>query len=153
MKTSIQKQFDILMIAAQVGCTKLEAIAAVKGWSFKTLTAEKAEEIKDAVAKITAKRSTKLRKSAGKTARRNGRKAPFQRFAGSLLGLQYPVKGHTSRPSVASKVAEVLIASAKPIAAFRAAASKVQGWTKEVAALNAAYQDAVAAAKSAVAAL
>ena len=33
------------------------------------------------------------------------------------------------------------------------AASKVQGWTKEVAALNAAYQDAVAAAKSAVAAL
>ena len=86
MKTSIQKQFDILMIAAQVGCTKLEAIAASKGWTIKTLSAEKAEIVKDAVVKITAKRSTKLRKSAAKTAaRRGGHKAPFQRFAGRLV--------------------------------------------------------------------
>ena len=86
MKTSIQKQFDILMIAAQVGCTKLEAIAASKGWTIKTLSAEKAEIVKDAVVKITAKRSTKLRKSAAVLAARRGeRKAPFQRFAGRLV--------------------------------------------------------------------
>lgn len=149
MKTSIQKQFDILLVAAQTGCTKLEAIAASKGWGIKTLSAEKAEMVKEAVAKVAAKRSTKLRKVVGKTSKRNRKVATFPRFVGSLVTKVTPVR----RRSVASKVAEVLIASAKPIAAFRAAASKVQGWTKEVAALNAAYQDAVAAAKFAVAAL
>ena len=151
MKTiSIQQQFDILLVAAQVGCTKLEAIAASKGWTFKTLTAEKAEEIKTAVAKITAKRSTKLRKVVGKTTRRNGRKnATFQRFVGQLVTKVTSVR----RTSVASKVAEVLVASAKTIAAFKAVASNVQGWTKEVAELNSAYQDAVMAVKAAKAAL
>ena len=149
MKTSIQKQFDILLVMAQVGCSKLEAIAAVKGWSFKTLTAEKAEEIKDAVAKITAKRSTKLRKVVGKTSKRNRKVATFPRFVGSLV----TKVATTRRPSVACKVAEVLVTSAKPIAAFNKAAANVQGWTKEVAELNSAYQDALMAVKAAKAAL
>ena len=85
MKTiSIQQQFDILLVAAQVGCTKLEAIAASKGWTFKTLTAEKAEEIKQAVAKVTAARSTKLRKGV-KNLKRSRKVAAFQRFAGRLV--------------------------------------------------------------------
>ena len=86
MKTSIQKQFDILLVAAQTGCTKLEAIAASKGWSFKTLSAEKAEEIKQAVAKVAARRNVKLRKATKPVARRNGRKnATFPRFVGRLV--------------------------------------------------------------------
>ena len=149
MKTSIQKQFDILLVAAQTGCTKLEAIAASKGWSFKTLSAEKAEMVKEAVAKVAAKRSTKLRKVVGNTSKRNRKAKTFPRFVGRLVTKVTPVR----RPSVATKVAEVLIASAKPIAAFRAAASKVQGWTKEVAELNSAYQDALMAVKAAKAAL
>lgn len=85
MKTiSIQQQFDILLVAAQVGCTKLEAIAASKGWGFKTISASKAEEIKTAVAKVTARRSIKLRKGA-KPSKRNRKVATFQRFAGSLI--------------------------------------------------------------------
>ena len=59
----------------------------------------------------------------------------------------------TRRPSVATKVAEVLIASAKTIATFQEVAKGVQGWTKEVAELNSAYQDAVMAVKAAKAAL
>lgn len=151
MKTiSIQAQFDILLVAAQAGCSKLEAIAAVKGWTFKTLSAEKAEMVKQAVAKVTAARSTKLRKMVGKPARRNGRKnATFPRFVGQLVTKVASVR----RPSVAAKVAEVLVASAKTIAAFKAVASKVQGWTKEVAELNSAYQDAVMAVKAAKAVL
>ena len=151
MKTiSIQQQFDILLVAAQVGCSKLEAIAASKGWTFKTLTAEKAEEIKTAVAKVTAKRSTKLRKTAKPAARRGRRKtSTFPRFVGQLVTKVASVR----RPSVAAKVAEVLVASAKTIAAFKAVASNVQGWTKEVAELNSAYQDAVMAVKAAKAAL
>ena len=137
-----------LNTAANGGELAKKLAVALLGQEVATEVVVKLEAVK--VAKM---RSIKLRKSTHKGARHGGRKAPFQRFAGSLLGTVNPVKGHTSRPSVASKVAEVLIASAKPIAAFRAAASKVQGWTKEVAALNAAYQDAVAAAKSAVAAL
>ena len=149
MKTSIQQQFDILMIAAAAGCSKLEAIAASKGWGFKNLSTEKAEKIKEAVAKVAARRSTKLRKAAGKPARRNGRKNTFPRFVGSLI-TQVATK---RRSSVATKVAEVLISSAKTIAAFKAVASNVQGWTKEVAELNSAYQDAVMAVKAAKAAL
>ena len=84
MKTSIQKQFDILMIAAQVGCTKLEAIAASKGWTIKTISASKAEEIKTAVAKVTARRSIKLRKGV-KNPKRSRKVAAFQRFAGRLV--------------------------------------------------------------------
>ena len=84
MKTSIQKQFDILLVAAQVGCTKLEAIAAVKGWGFKNLSVEKAEEVKKAVAKVTARRSIKLRKGV-KTPKRSRKVAAFQRFAGRLV--------------------------------------------------------------------
>ena len=150
MKTlSIQKQFDILLVMAQVGCSKLEAIAASKGWGFKTLTAEKAEEIKDAVAKVAARRNVKLRKAAKTAARRNGRKSIFPRFVGSLV-TQVATK---RRPSVATKVVEVLITSAKTIAAFNKVANNVQGWTKEVAELNSAYQDAVMAVKAAKAAL
>ena len=148
MKTiSIQQQFDILLIAAAAACTKLEAIAASKGWGFKTTSTEKVEEIKAAVKAVAVKRTKAVRVVNG---RRPSRKAKtFPRFVGRLVTKVTPVR----RPSVASKVAEVLVTSAKPIAAFNKAASKVQGWTKEVAALNAAYQDAVAAAKSAVAAL
>ena len=149
MKTiSIQQQFDILLIAAQAGCSKLEAIAASKGWNFKTISAEKAEEIKTAVAKVTAKRSTKLRKGV-KASKRNRKVATFPRFVGQLVTKVASVR----RPSVAAKVAEVLVASAKTIAAFKAVASNVQGWTKEVAELNSAYQDAVMAVKAAKAAL
>ena len=149
MKTiSIQQQFDILLIAAQVGCSKLEAIAASKGWGFKNLSAEKAEEIKQAVAKVAAKRSTKLRKGA-KTPKRSRKVATFPRFVGRLV----TQVASTNRPSVAAKVAEVFIASAKTIAAFNKVAANVQGWTKEVAELNSAYQDAVMAVKAAKAAL
>ena len=150
MKTiSIQQQFDILLVAAQVGCTKLEAIAASKGWGFKTISASKAEEIKTAVAKVAARRSTKLRKMVGKPARRLSRKNTFPRFVGRLV----TCVTSTRRPSVSTKVAEVLISSAKTIAAFNKAAANVQGWTKEVAELNSAYQDAVMAVKAAKAAL
>ena len=150
MKTSIQKQFDMLLVMAQTGCTKLEAIAASNGWAIKTLSAEKAEIIKEAVAKITTKRSTKLRKATKPVARRNGRKnATFPRFVGRLV----TQVASTNRPSVAAKVAEVFIASAKTIAAFNKVAANVQGWTKEVAELNSAYQDAVMAVKAAKAAL
>ena len=151
MKTiSVQKQFDILLVAAQTGCSKLEAIAASKGWAIKTISASKAEEIKTAVAKVAAKRrSTKLRKVV-KTARRGGRKSStFPRFVGRLV----TQVTSTRRPSVAAKVAEVLVASAKTIAAFNKVAANVQGWTKEVAELNSAYQDAVMAVKAAKAAL
>ena len=58
MKTSIQKQFDILLVAAQTGCSKLEAVAASKGWGFKTTSAEKAEEIKAAVKAVAVKTTT-----------------------------------------------------------------------------------------------
>ena len=151
MKTSIQKQFDILLVAAQTGCSKLEAIAASKGWAIKTISASKAEEIKTAVAKVAAKRrNVKLRKATKPVARRNGRKnATFPRFVGRLV----TQVTSTRRPSVAAKVAEVLVASAKTIAAFNKAAANVQGWTKEVAELNSAYQDAVMAVKAAKAAL
>ena len=148
MKTSIQKQFDILLIAAQVGCSKLEAIAASKGWGFKNLSVEKAEEIKQAVAKVAAKRSTKLRKGA-KTPKRSRKVATFPRFVGQLVTKVASVR----RPSVAAKVAEVFIASAKTIAAFNKVAANVQGWIKEVEELNSAYQDAVMAVKAAKAAL
>ena len=148
MKTSIQQQFDILLVVAQLGCTKLEAIAASKGWNFKTLSAEKAEEVKKAVAKVTAARSTKLRKGV-KTSKRNRKVATFPRFVGQLVTKVASVR----RPSVAAKVAEVFIASAKTIAAFNKVAANVQGWTKEVAGLHASYQDAVMAVKAAKAAL
>ena len=151
MKTiSVQKQFDILLVAAQTGCTKLEAIAASKGWAIKTISASKAEEIKTAVAKVAAKRrSTKLRKMVGKPTRRLSRKNTFPRFVGRLV----TCVTSTRRPSVVTKVVEVLISSAKTIAAFNKAAANVQGWTKEVAELNSAYQDAVMAVKAAKAAL
>ena len=84
MKTSIQKQFDILLVAAQVGCTKLEAIAASKGWGFKTISTEKTEMVKQAVAKVTARRSIKLRKGV-KNPKRSRKVAAFQRFAGRLV--------------------------------------------------------------------
>lgn len=149
MKTvSIQAQFNMLLVMAQTGCTKLEAIAASKGWNFKTLSASKAEEIKQAVAKITAKRSTKLRKGV-KASKRNRKVATFPRFVGQLV----TKVTSTRRPSVATKVAEVLIASAKTIATFQEVAKGVQGWTKEVAGLHASYQDAVMAVKAAKAAL
>lgn len=107
MKTiSIQQQFDILLVAAQVGCSKLEAIAASKGWSFKNLSAEKAEMVKQAVAKITAKRSIKLRAVKG---RRPGRKAKtFQRFVGLVL-----MKANTVDLTAQAREAKVRACAAK----------------------------------------
>ena len=85
MKTiSIQQQFNILLVAAQTGCTKLEAIAASKGWGIKTLSAEKAKEIEQAVAKVAAARSIKLHKGV-KASKRSRKVAAFQRFAGRLV--------------------------------------------------------------------
>ena len=83
MKTSIQKQFDILLVAAQTGCSKLEAVAASKGWGFKTTSAEKAEEIKAAVKAVAVKRTKAVRVVKG---RRPSRKAKtFPRFVGRLV--------------------------------------------------------------------
>lgn len=85
MKTiSIQQQFDILLVAAATGVSKLEAIAAYKGWSFKTISTEKTEMVKEAVAKVTARRSIKLRKGV-KNPKRSRKVAAFQRFAGRLV--------------------------------------------------------------------
>ena len=85
MKTvSIQAQFNILLVAAATGCSKLEAICASKGWAFKNFSAEKAEEIKQAVAKVAARRSIKLRKGV-KNPKRSRKVAAFQRFAGRLV--------------------------------------------------------------------
>ena len=85
MKTiSIQKQFDILLVATQAGCSKLEAIAASKGWTIKTLPVEKAEEIKNAVTKVTTKRTKAVRVPV--KGRRPSRKAKtFPRFVGRLV--------------------------------------------------------------------
>lgn len=84
MKTSIQQQFDILLVAAATGVSKLEAIAAYKGWSFKTISTEKTEMVKQAVAKVTARRSIKLRKGV-KTPKRSRKVAAFPRFVGRLV--------------------------------------------------------------------
>ena len=84
MKTSIQKQFDILLVVAQMGCSKLEAIAASKGWTIKTLPVEKAEEIEAAVKVVVAKRTKAVRVPV--KGRRPSRKAKtFPRFVGSLV--------------------------------------------------------------------
>ena len=82
MKTSIQKQFDILLVAAATGVSKIEALALVKGWGFKTSN-EVATSVAQKMVKTLKTSSNKLRKQEGK---RSNRKAKtFQRFAGSLV--------------------------------------------------------------------
>ena len=82
MKTSIQKQFDILLVAAATGVSKLEALALVKGWGFKASSATAVEAAKEMV-KTLKTRSNKLRKQKGK---RPSRKAKtFPRFVGRLV--------------------------------------------------------------------
>ena len=166
MKTSIQKQFDILLVAAQTGCSKLEAVAASKGWTIKTLSAEKAEIVKDAVILTTAKRSTKLRKSAAKTAaRRGGRKAPFQRFAGRLVvavktttvDLTAQVRAVKAQ-SRATKVAlscyiKALSVATKAASKVSEVESKTVGWSAELLKAMGKQAQAVAALEAAKAAL
>ena len=66
MKTSIQKQFDILLVAAATGVSKIEALALVKGWGFKTSL-----EVATSVAqKMVKTSSNKLRKQEGKRSNR-----------------------------------------------------------------------------------
>ena len=82
MKTSIQKQFDILLVAAATGVSKLEALALVKGWGFKASSATAVEAAKEMV-KTLKTRSNKLRKQKGK---RPSRKAKtFPRYVGRLV--------------------------------------------------------------------
>lgn len=165
MKTSIQKQFDILMVAAATGVSKLEALALVKGWTLKTISAEKAEEVKNAVAKITAKRSTKLR-MAGKPARRNGRKnATAPRFVGRLVvavkvttvNLTAQVRAVKAQVR-ATKVAlacyvKALEVATKAASKLKEVKSKTVGWSESLLrAMGKAAQavDAVATAKAAI---
>ena len=157
MKTSIQKQFDILLVAAQTGCSKLEAVAASKGWGFKTTSAEKAEEIKAAVKAVAVKRSIKLRKAVTTAARRNGRKtAKFQRFAGRLVtavkcdtvdltAQVRAVKAQSRAKSVALKgYIKTLAVATKAASKVSEVKSKTVGWS--VGLLKAMSRDAQAKA-------
>ena len=154
MKTSIQKQFDILLVAAQTGCSKLEAVAASKGWGFKTTSAEKAEEIKAAVKAVAVKRSIKLRKAATTAARRNGRKnVSFPRYVGRLVVAVNTTVDLTSRTcavkaqSRAKAVAiqsyiKALSVATKATAKVREVKSKTVGWSVDL--LKAMSRDAQA---------
>ena len=163
MKTSIQKQFDILLVAAQTGCSKLEAIAASKGWSFKTISTEKTEMVKQAVAKVTARRSIKLRKGV-KNPKRSRKVAAFQRFAGRLVVAVNTTVDLTAQvrevkaQSRANKVA--LSCYIKTLAVATKAASKVSevksktvGWSAELLKAMGKQAQAVAALEAAKAAL
>lgn len=163
MKTSIQKQFDILLVAAQTGCSKLEAIAASKGWNFKTLSAEKVEEIKTAVAEVTAKRTSLVRAVKG---RRPGRKAKtFPRFVGRLV-----VAVKTTTVDLTSQIREVkaqsraktvavqgylkaLEVATKAASKVREVKSKTVGWSESLLRAMSGFAqavDAVATAKAAI---
>ena len=163
MKTSIQQQFDILLIAAQVGCSKLEAIAASKGWGIKTLSAEKAEIVKDAVVKITAKRAPKARKSVK---RRNGRKnTTFPRFVGRLVtavkcdtvNLTEQIrsaKAQSRAKSVALKgYIKALGVATKAASKVSEVKSKTVGWSAELLKAMGKQAQAVAALEAAKVAL
>lgn len=155
MKTSIQKQFDILLVAAQTGCSKLEAVAASKGWGFKTTSAEKAEEIKAAVKAVAVKRSIKLRKAATTAARRNGRKnVSFPRYVGRLVVAVNTttvdlteqvrsVKAQSRAKTVAvQSYIKALSVAAKATAKVREVKSKTVGWSVDL--LKAMSKDAQA---------
>ena len=159
MKTSIQQQFDILLVVAQLGCTKLEAIAASKGWNFKTLSAEKA------VAKVTAAhRNVKLRKGA-KPSKRNRKVATFQRFAGSLITAVKcdtvdlteqirEVKAQTCAKSVALKgYIKALGVAQKATAKVSEVKSKTVGWSVTLLKAMGKQAQAVAALEAAKVAL
>ena len=154
MKTSIQKQFDILLVAAQTGCSKLEAVAASKGWGFKTTSAEKAEEIKAAVKAVAVKRSIKLRKAATTAARRNGRKnVSFPRYVGRLVvavnttvdltAQVREVKAQSRAKAVAiQSYIKALSVATKATAKVREVKSKTVGWSVDL--LKAMSRDAQA---------
>lgn len=154
MKTSIQKQFDILLVAAATGVSKLEAIAAYKGWSFKTISTEKTEMVKQAVAKVTARRSIKLRKAATTAARRNGRKnVSFPRFVGRLVvavnttvdltAQVREVKAQSRAKTVAvQSYIKALSVATKATAKVREVKSKTVGWSVDL--LKAMSRDAQA---------
>ena len=155
MKTSIQKQFDILLVAAQTGCSKLEAVAASKGWGFKTTSAEKAEEIKAAVKAVAVKRSIKLRKAATTAARRNGRKnVSFPHYVGRLVVAVNTttvdlteqvrsVKAQSRAKTVAvQSYIKALSVATKATAKVREVKSKTVGWSVDL--LKAMSRDAQA---------
>ena len=165
MKTSIQKQFDILLVAAQTGCSKLEAVAASKGWGFKTTSAEKAEEIKAAVKAVAVKRSIKLRKAATTAARRNGRKnVSFPRFVGRLVVAVNTTVDLTSQirevkaQARANKVAlscyiKALEVAQKATAKVSEVKSKTVGWSTDLLKAMGKAAQAVAALEAAKVAL
>lgn len=165
MKTSIQQQFNILLVAAATGCTKLEAICASKGWSFKNTSAEKAEEIKNAVAKVTERRSIKLR-MAGKPARRSSHKAKAApRFVGRLattvkcdtvdLTSQIrEVKAQSRAKTVAVQGhLKALEVATKATSKLKEVKSKTVGWSESLLRAMSGFAqavDAVATAKAAI---
>lgn len=152
MKTSIQQQFDILLVAAATGVSKLEAIAAYKGWSFKTISTEKTEMVKQAVAKVTARRSIKLRKGV-KTPKRSRKVAAFPRFVGRLVVAVNTTVDLTSQirevkaQARANKVAlscyiKALEVAQKATAKVSEVKSKTVGWSVDL--LKAMSKDAQA---------
>lgn len=153
MKTiSIQQQFDILLVAAATGVSKLEAIAAYKGWSFKTISTEKTEMVKEAVAKVTARRSIKLRKGV-KNPKRSRKVAAFQRFAGRLVVAVNTtvdlteqvrsVKAQSRAKAVAvQSYIKALSVATKATAKVREVKSKTVGWSVDL--LKAMSRDAQA---------
>ena len=166
MKTSIQKQFDILLIAAQTGCSKLEAVAASKGWGFKTTSTEKVEEIKAAVKAVAVKRSIKLRKAVTTAARRHGRKnVSFPRYVGRLVvavntttvdltAQLRAVKAQSRAKSVALKgYIKTLAVATKAASKVSEVESKTVGWSAELLKVMGKQAQAVAALEVAKAAL
>lgn len=153
MKTiSIQQQFDILLVAAATGVSKLEAIAAYKGWSFKTISTEKTVMVKEAVAKVTARRSIKLRKGV-KNPKRSRKVAAFQRFAGRLVVAVNTtvdlteqvrsVKAQSRAKAVAvQSYIKALSVATKATAKVREVKSKTVGWSVDL--LKAMSKDAQA---------
>ena len=154
MKTiSIQQQFDILLVAAQLGCSKLEAVAVSKGWTFKTLSTEKVQEI-EATVKSVATRTKKAKVEVKKSTRRGYKTAKFQRFAGSLVvavktttvDLTAQVRAVKAQ-SRATKVAlscyiKTLAVATKAASKVREVTSKTVGWSVDL--LKAMSKDAQA---------
>lgn len=151
MKTSIQKQFDILLVAAATGVSKLEALALVKGWGFKASSATAVEAAKEMV-KTLKTRSNKLRKQKGK---RPSRKAKtFPRFVGRLVVAVNTttvdlteqvrsVKAQSRAKTVAvQSYIKALSVATKATAKVREVKSKTVGWSVDL--LKAMSKDAQA---------
>lgn len=150
MKTSIQKQFDILLVAAATGVSKLEALALVKGWGFKASSATAVEAAKEMV-KTLKTRSNKLRKQKGK---RPSRKAKtFPRFVGRLVvavnttvdltAQVREVKAQSRAKAVAiQSYIKALSVATKATAKVREVKSKTVGWSVDL--LKAMSKDAQA---------